>query len=215
MLSLHEIPMFSQLPAKQLQSLQETMKVKHYQKDNIVFYEGDTSSYLHVLLDGIVRLYMTNPKGTQVHLHNFVAPNVFAIHATFEQIPFPASCEFLTEGVVGFIPFSKIESCLNDPVFSMSLISALSKRMQLVADLLHKETIYSAEAKIADLITHNQNIFEHVKKNKIAYLLNIAPETLSRVLSKLKKERVISIDECVITIHNQAHLDKIVETNIL
>jgi CRP/FNR family transcriptional regulator len=205
--------MFSQLPTKQLQSLQETMQVKYYQKDNVVFYEGETSEYLHVLLDGIVRLYMTNPKGTQVHLHNFVAPNVFAIHATFEQIPFPATCEFLTEGIVGFIPFSKIEACLIDPVFAMSLISALSKRMQLVADLLHKETIFSAEAKIADLILHNQNIFEHVKKNKIAYLLNITPETLSRVLTKLKKEQVISIDECVITIHNQAHLDKIIETN--
>jgi CRP/FNR family transcriptional regulator len=213
MFQLQEIAMFSQLPRDQLKELESAMHTQSYRKNNIVFYEGEKSEYLHILLEGVVRLYKTNPKGTQVHLHNFQAPDVFAIFAIFEQAPFPASCEFLREGVVGFIPFKKIESCLADVTFSLSLISALSKRMKLVADLLHKETIFSAEAKIADLILHNQNIFEHVKKNKIAYLLNITPETLSRILTKLKKEKVISIKHCIVSIHKKECLEYIIETN--
>ncbi|RLA60782.1 MAG: hypothetical protein DRQ78_09245 [Epsilonproteobacteria bacterium] len=66
----------------------------------------------------------------------------------------------------------------------IALISALSKRMRLIVDLFHKETIYSAEAKIADLIIHNISIFMPFENNEIASILNMTPETLSRTLSK-------------------------------
>jgi CRP/FNR family transcriptional regulator len=85
--------------------------------------------------------------------------------------------------------------------------------MKLISDLLHKETIYSAEAKIADLILHNPKIFKHIKKNKIAYLLNMTPETLSRILAKLKKEEVISIKESIVSIHRESVLEEIILTN--
>jgi len=208
---LKDIPLFSTLTETQLNELH--ISVKHYTKGSIVFYEGDESDYLHLLLDGTVRLYKTTPKGTQIHMHNFAAPEIIALFAAFESIPFPASCEFLTEGTIGLLPLQKIHDCLENVDFSLALITALSRRMKLLANLLHKETVYSSEAKIADLIYTNASVFERLKNNEIASMLNMTPETLSRILSKLKKEEIITIKDHKLTILDKTVLETIITTN--
>ncbi|HIQ47286.1 MAG TPA: Crp/Fnr family transcriptional regulator [Sulfurovum sp.] len=208
---LKDIPLFSTLTEAQLNELH--ISVKHYTKGSIVFYEGDESDYLHLLLDGTVRLYKTTPKGTQIHMHNFAAPEIIALFAAFESIPFPASCEFLTEGTIGLLPLQKIHDCLENVDFSLALITALSRRMKLLANLLHKETVYSSEAKIADLIYTNASVFERLKNNEIASMLNMTPETLSRILSKLKKEEIITIKDHKLTILDKTVLETIITTN--
>ena len=213
MYALKEIPLFSGLSDEHLNELQQLLHVRHYTKDSIVFYEGDESDYLHILMDGTVKLYKTTPKGTQIHMHNFVAPEIIALFAAFETVPFPATCEFLTEGSVGLLPLKKIYDFLHNVDFSLSLITALSRRMKLLADLLHKETVYSSEAKIADLIYTNASVFKHLKNNEIASILNITPETLSRILSKLKKEEIITLKDHVLTILDPEALEDIIATN--
>jgi len=213
MYALSDIPLFSGLSNEHLNELQQLVHIHHYEKDSIVFYEGDESDYLQILLDGTVRLYKTTPKGTQVHMHNFAAPEIIALFSAFESVPFPATCEFLTEGTVGLLPLKNIYKCLHNVDFSLSLITALSRRMKLLADLLHKETIYSSEAKIADLIYTNPSVFERLKNNEIATILNITPETLSRILSKLKKEKIITIKDHVLTILDERALKYIIATN--
>lgn len=213
MYALKDIPLFSGLSDEHLNELQQLVHVRHYTKDSIVFYEGDESDYLHILMDGTVRLYKTTPKGTTIHMHNFVAPEIIALFAAFETIPFPATCEFLTEGSVGLLPLQKIYDCLHNVDFSLSLITALSRRMKLLADLLHKETVFSSEAKIADLIYTNASVFERLKNNEIASILNITPETLSRILSKLKKEEIITLKDHVLTILDPEALEDIIATN--
>jgi len=213
MYQLRDIPLFAKLSDTQIDELQSSLIIKHYKKDSIVFYEGDESAYLHILLDGEVRLFKTSPQGKQVHIHNFQSPEIIALFAAFERIPFPASCEFFTDGSLGLLPLAKLYNCLNKLEFSLAFISSLSKRIKLLSTLLHKETIFSSEAKIADLIYHNPTLFQHFKNNQIASILNITPETLSRILTKLKKENIIRIDEHIVTILNTDALLSIIETN--
>ena len=215
MFQLKDIPLFSELKEEQLEALQAHVYIHHYNKGSIVFYEGDESEYLHILVDGTVKLYKTSPNGARLYMHNFIAPEVVAYFATFEKIPFPATCEFITDGSIGLLPMEKFDEYLQDANFSRSLIVAMSKRMKLHADVLHKETIYSSVAKIADLIYNNASIFESLKNNEIAATLNITPETLSRTLSKLKKESIITIDDHIVTILDEAALLNIIETNTI
>jgi len=130
---LKNIPLFSKLDDAYIVELQSQLLIKSYEKDSIVFYEGDESEYLHILLDGVVRLYKTSPKGTQIHMHNFTAPQLIGLFASFENIPFPASCEFLTKGTIGLLPLNLLYGCLKDVDFSLALISALSNHMKMLA----------------------------------------------------------------------------------
>lgn len=212
---LQEIPLFSKLNAKQLNSLQAQMHVHQYEKESILFFEGDESRYLHILLEGKVRLYKTSPKGTQIHMHYTDAPDIIALFPVLEKIPFPATCEFVEEGSAGMIPIESIYECMKDVNFSIAMVSAITKRMKMLATMLHKETIYSTEAKIADLIVNQPTIFQHFKNNEIASILNMTPETLSRTLSKLKKEGIIAIKNHVVSILDEQRLHRIIETNAL
>ena len=211
--TIKEIPLFSELTEEQVKSVYAQMQVRQYSKDSIVFYEGDEGEFLYVLLEGTVKLFKTTPKGTTIHMHNFDAPEMVALFPTLERIPFPATCEFLTDGTMGLLPLDKLYGCLNNTDLALSLISSLLKRMKILAELLHKETIYSSEAKIADFLINNASIFKRLKNNEIASILNMTPETLSRILTKLKKEKVIIIKDHVVTILDEDALRDIVETN--
>jgi len=211
MYKLNDLPLFSTLNEKQISDLQSAVQVRKYEKNSIVFYEGDESKYLYILLDGIVRLYKTNPKGKEIHMHNFEAPEAIALFVAFEQIAFPASCEFLTEGAIGLLPLEKFHACLDDSTFSKALVKALAKRMKLLATLLHKETIYSSEAKIADILRNNPSIFERLKNTEIAAMLNMTPETLSRILTKFKKDEIIKIEAHVVEILDKERLALVLE----
>lgn len=67
----------------------------------------------------------------------------------------------------------------------------------------------SAEARVAKLILESPEIFEILKHNQIASFLNITPETLSRVLSKLKDKKIISIEGKKIQIKDREKLRKV------
>jgi len=213
MFKLEDVPLFSGLSHTQLSEMRAHMHLKRYGKDCIVFYEDENSEYLHILLEGDVRLYKTTPSNKEIHLHGMTAPSALALYPALEREAFPATCAFITEGTIGLLPIEKLHTCLENLDFSLAMIKAISKRMRLLENLLHKETVFSSEAKVADLITKNATLFQHLKNNEIASILNMTPETFSRILTKLKKEEIISIDNHVVTILDQNALQHIIDTN--
>lgn len=213
MIVLQDIPMFANLDKKFHKELQESIYIKKFTKNSIVFYEGDESDYLYILFDGNVRLYKTSPKGSQVQINRMKAPNTIGEYACFENEPFPATCEFITDGVMGLLHFDKVYQYLDDKEFSLGLIKSLTNKVMVLSSLVHKETILSSEAKVADLMIEKISIFNRLRNNEIAGILNLTPETFSRVISKFKKESIIHIENNKLKILNMEALHKIVETN--
>jgi CRP/FNR family transcriptional regulator len=215
MVLLQDIPMFSALGDNYIKELQNAIHIKQYTKDSIVFYEGDESDYLHILMEGDVKLYKTSPKGSQIQINRFSAPSLIAEFACFEKEVFPASCEFVSDGAIGLLHFDKLYEYLNQPDFSLELIKSLTGKVMTLSALVHKETILSSEAKVADLMIKKVAIFNRLKNNEIASILNLTPETFSRILTKFKKEEIISVDNHLLKVLNEDALYRIVDTNTM
>ncbi len=215
MLKLEDIPMFSKLNPSDLKDLYNQTHLKNHLKNSIVFYEGDESSYLHILLEGSIKLYKTTPKGTQIQINRLGAPDLIGEYACFENQPFPATCEFVTDGIMGLLPFDAVYKHLSNPKFSLEIIKSLTSKVGLLSALIHKETVLSSEAKVADLMLQKVSLFHRLKNNELASILNLTPETFSRILTKFKKEKIISIDKHYVTIHNEDALYTIVDTNTM
>ena len=213
MVELQDIPMFSSLDKKFHKELKDNIYVKSYAKDSIVFYEGDESNYFYILLQGTVRLYKTTPKGSQVQIKRMIAPNTIGEYACFEKEPFPATCEFITEGKMGLLHFDKVYKYLDDQEFSLGLIKSLTSKVMLLSSLVHKETVLSSEAKVADLMIEKISIFNKLRNNEIASILNLTPETFSRIITKFKKESIVIAENGELKILNLDALFMIVETN--
>jgi CRP/FNR family transcriptional regulator len=215
MIELQEIPMFSALEEGYIAELKNAVHVKHFSKDSIVFYEGDESNYLHILMEGDVKLYKTSPKGSQIQINRFSAPSLIAEFACFEKEAFPATCEFVCDGAIGLLHFDKLYEYLNQPDFSLELIKSLTGKVMTLSALVHKETILSSEAKVADLMIKKVAIFNRLKNNEIASILNLTPETFSRILTKFKKEGIISVENHLLKVLNADALYSIVDTNTM
>lgn len=215
MQELNKIPLFSNLNTTQLKELKKQLHMKKYTKESIVFYEEEKSEYLYLLLEGSVKMYKTNPKGSRIHIHDFHAPDIIALFPSLKDIPFPATCELTSDGVIGLIPLKKLHECMENVEFSLAVTKSLSNKMELLVNLIQRETVYSAEAKIAELICSDINIFKRLKSHEIASKLNIAPATLSRALTKFKKEKIIADEEYTVIILDKDKLLEIMETNII
>jgi len=214
MYDLRDIQLFSKLSDKYLVEIKQNAITRHYTKDSIIFYEGDRSDYIHIILEGTVKLYKTTPKGTQIQIHRVEAPAVVAEYACFENQAFPATCEFVTEGRMALVHFDYIHKNLGDKQFSLELIKSLTSKIIVLSTLVHKETIYSSEAKVAKMLIENVEIFSKLKYNEIAAILNLTPETLSRIFKKFKKKNIIEMKAGEhIKIHDYDALEEVVENN--
>ena len=217
MIKIEDIPLFSHLDKSFHKKLYQDIYIRQFTKNSIVFYEGDSSDYLHILLDGEVRLFKTSPKNSMIQLHRLNAPATIGEYACLEQAPFPATCEFISQegGVIGLLHFKSVMSYLQNPYFSLALLKSMTNKVMILSSLVHKETILSSEAKVADLILNETRVFNRIKNNEIASILNITPETLSRILSRLKKSNIITIENHIVTIQNIEALHIIIEKNTL
>jgi CRP/FNR family transcriptional regulator len=214
MYQFNDVQLFSKLSGDNLLRLRDKSIVKNLTKESIVFYEGDASKYMYVLLAGTVKLYKTSPKGTQIQINRFEAPAVIGEYACFEQVPFPATCEFVTDGTMAKVPSSHVFSSLQEKSFALEMIKSLTSKVMILSSLVHKETIFSSEAKVAKILIENSEIFYKLKHNEIASILNITPETLSRILKKFKSNHLIEgLKEGRVRILDPEGLDLVIETN--
>jgi CRP/FNR family transcriptional regulator len=214
MYKIEEISMFSRLPSKIIDRIKDKMFVKEYTKNSIVFYEGDSGDSIFIILEGKVKLYKTTPKGNNVYINTLKAPELIGEYATFEGVPFPATCEFVTDGAIGKIPYEFIKNeLLALPDISEAIIKSLTAKVHLLSTLVHQETVLSSEAKVADTILNRSEIFGMLKNSEIADILNLTPETLSRILSKFKKDKIIEIKKQELKILDAEKLRVILATN--
>ncbi len=195
MIDLRDIKLFSKLDNKQIDKLKLISTQSKFKKDEILFYEGDEPKKLFVLLKGNLKIYKTNAKSNEVFLHNLYPVNFIAELANFENIPYPATAKFLTDGEVLKIDYEKfLSEFLSDKFMTLNLIKSLCNKLKILSEVLHNELILDSESKIAKFLVEHSEIFNMSKNVKIASLLNITPETLSRILSKFKNKGFISFD---------------------
>lgn len=203
------IAIFSQLTPEQLEKLKKISVIKKYHAHEILFYEGDAPTYLYVLLQGTLKVYKTNHKGQQIFLHQFFPGGLVAELANFENIPYPATAEFTSDSEVLRIEYQALEhDFFKNPEMSFEIIKSLIAKHKILIDVIQKEVILTAEAKVAKFLIENAELFSTLKNTQIASILNLTPETLSRTLTKFKASGWIEVDENhTVNVSNREKLD--------
>lgn len=193
---IRNVSCFSKLTDEQLEKLKKISVIKKYKGKEILFYEGDAPVYLYVLLQGTLKVYKTNHKGQQIFLHQFYPGGLVAELANFENIPYPATAEFMSDSEVLRIDYKALEKdFFKNPEISFEIIKSLIAKHKILIDVIQKEVILTADAKVAKFILENGDLFKTLKNTQVASILNLTPETLSRTLSKFKSSGLIELDD--------------------
>ncbi len=211
-MKIHEYYFFDSLDEKEKIELEKISRKKYYKKDEILFYKGDEAKYLYLLVKGIVRVYKHDYKDNEVIIHNLMAPTFIAEIANYEEIPYPANCSFETDSEIYVIEYSEFKKrFLAKPEISMMLIKLLTKKIKALENFINYNITADSNIKIAQFLYENEEILSSLRQVKIASILNITPETLSRKISKLKKDKIIENDEGYIKILNHKKLKELFE----
>lgn len=189
---IKSIEIFSHLSPTQLQQLEHISLIRHYKPSEIIFYQGDASKYFHFLLQGEVSVYKANDTET-LEVHRFRAPSMIAEVATLKSLPFPASAEALSSCTIlkiAKVPF--VDLLHNDAGLGISMMTSLMNKIGTLERAIEHLSAPDTMSKIVRLMIEHPQLFSTLKGTQIAKKLSITPETLSRNLSKLKKENLIS-----------------------
>ena len=192
---------FSFLEEKDLDKLKDISIKKTYKKDEILFYKGDESKYLYLLVSGIAKLYTHDFKDNEVVIHNLIGPALIAEIMNYEEMDFLANCSFDTDAEVILIDYKKFKKeFLQKPEISIFFIKSLTKKIKFLQNFIDYNVSLNSMEKIAKFLYENEELLKTLKQVKIAQILNITPETFSRQLAKLKKENIIENEKGYIKI---------------
>lgn len=206
---IEEIELFSSLSQDKLTLIKDNTIIRHYSGNSILFYEGDTPKYMHILLEGNVKLCKTAKNGKNIYVHSIKSPSSIALYPSIEDSNFPATCEFIDNGTIGLLPIDILKSLLDDQSFVLACMKQFSKHISLLEEKLELFTIYNAEQKIVYHLVNHLEYFSNYSKSDIAKILNITPETLSRELTKLSKDNIIDCNGSHIQINDEDKLNNI------
>jgi len=185
---------FDFLEQKDIERLKEISFKKAYKKGEILFYKGDEPRYLHLLIFGVAKVYIHDFKDNEVVIHNLVGPSLIAEIVNYEEINFIANCSFETNCEVILIDYKRFkEEFLLKPEISMFFIKSLTKKIKYLENFINYNITLSSLEKIAKFLYENEKLLPSLKQVKIAQILNITPETFSRGLTKLKKDKIIEV----------------------
>ncbi len=190
---LRSIGMFSGLSNEDLKHLETISRFIAYESGNILFYEGALSKKLYILIEGVLKAYKTDMRENEIVLHYFCPVSLVAEMANLHHIPYPATAEFQTDGIVLEIDYIAFEhDFLKSPEIAFIFIMSLSQKIKFLDNIITNRLALDATSRVAKFLYEHGEPSGATKRTMIATILGLTPETLSRSLKKIRNLGLIS-----------------------
>ena len=195
-MELKQIYLFEGLEENTIKRIEDMSSIEKLNKENILFYEGDEPKYMYILLKGIIKLYKVTSLDKELVLKYFHEDELIAEVANFDHINYPATAQAFTNIEVLKIDFEKFkDEILSNPALSFLLTKSLIKKIRNLENLVSMHLVLDSKERVAKYIYENPEDFFNTKNVLIAEILNITPETLSRILRIFKNEDLVNTKE--------------------
>jgi len=191
---IQSLDFFSRIPEEKLEVLLTCSRLKSYTSSEIIRYEEDDVGRVYFLLDGEAKFYKVDRYDNEIFLYtlasNALLTNIGSLED--EHISCFSNIEFLRDSrVISFDMISFKNLVKSENILLQNLVNILASQKQLMDCMVNMGMVYDGTAKVANMLYNHCELFNSLKKQEIAYRLNIQPATLSRILSKLIRKEVI------------------------
>jgi len=210
---IKNIPYFSSLDDELIKKLVNISRLKKFASGDVLFYEQDGQNEIFYLYKGSIKFYKVDKYDNEIFLYKILSNSiVFDISKFCDAHIFSSytNAEFLEDSEVLVFDNIEFKKLMYDNNSLMSLVLNESfKMIQRLQCVISRDIIFDSTAKVANMLVNDLKSFNNSKKHEIAYMLNIQPETLSRILRKLAKNGIIKTEKNNVKILN---LKKLKET---
>lgn len=217
---IHQLNSFKTLSKKELDYISEYKKVIHFKKGDLILEEGKPSRIVYCLMSGKGKLSKYNSSGKEQIVRFVKSGNLIGYRSVFNDEAITLNLTAIEDVTACAIPKHIFKDLLKNSDFTLEMLRLLSNDLKFANMIISHLAQHSVRERLAETLLHLQDIFGTDKEGNInmslsreelANIIGTASESVIRILSNLKKEKVIFVKAKKLKLLNKAKLYQIAE----
>jgi CRP/FNR family transcriptional regulator, cyclic AMP receptor protein len=217
---LKRVPFFTGLTDSELALVSAVMVERKYDRNSLIFLEGDKGEALFVIQEGRVKISKSTADGREQILHMLKDGDIFAEVILFDQGPYPATAEAVEDTSMWLLRSADMERLLQThPLLGVKLLRVMSRRLRQAQLLIRDLALHDAYGRLAGLLqrfvrregkkTKDGIILDlELTRQEIASMIGTSRETVARILSRFQKDGILLLDKQRIIILDEEKLSE-------
>lgn len=221
----HTISFLKDCTPEQNEKISQVKTCSHYKKGENIFYEGNIPLGIYCISKGVIKLVRTNHDGKEQILRFAQAGEFLGYRALIADEPLVATAVCIEDTVSCFIPRKAFMELLDENAqVSKSLLKSLSHELGVVEERIQSLAQKSVRERLAETLLFLQTTFSNeqnqdvisitLPREDIANIVGTATETVIRLLSDFKSDKLIELEGKKIRILNKKGLEKISHASV-
>lgn len=210
----------SSAPYSAMNQLQHDYETVSYQKGQILFQEGHTPWGLFYIQTGKVKLYKYGSDGKEQIIRIAGAGEFVGYTALLNDMKYHVSAAILEETTLAFIPRQDfLDTFGQDSQVAQHFTHLLCRDLVATEQRLVAQSYRPVRGRLAEALLSLDRLYEKknsdeesfikLSRHDLASLLGTAKETVIRLLSEFKSERLITTNGQIIAVLNPKELLRI------
>jgi CRP-like cAMP-binding protein len=217
--ALRRTALFGDLNDAELKALAERVVERRLARDEILFVAGDEARGLFVIVSGSLRAFREGVDGREQVIHVERAGATIAELPVFDDKPYPSTVAAEEETVVLYLDKNDVKSlCLKYPQIALAALKMLAGRLRRCAELVEALSLREVDQRLARWLLSEARargsstasgveVTLALTNQQIAARIGSVREVVSRALSRLQQNGLITIDGRRITICDEQALE--------
>ncbi len=210
---------FEGIEPENIQLLNEYSNLTTLTKGEILFKEGEEPAGLYIITKGKIKIYRTGNEGKEQIVRLGNQGDLVGYRALVGITEYKSGAATLEECTVCFIPKEIVLRVIEgNVVMYKRIIQLLSDDLQYAEQKIKELAQKPVRERVADALLQLKNKYGYDKdevtinismsREELANLVGTATETLIRILSDFKKDKIIDLDHRKIKIKNLEQLER-------
>ena len=192
---LRRSSIFASLNDDELGELADLAIERSFVSNEFIFWDGDTPEWFYIVAEGKVKVLKHSSLGREFIIAFFSPGEMFGEVAVFENKPYPASAQAVTETkVVGIKRENFLSFLANRPQVALRIINVLGGRLRDAQGRLRDlagERVEQRLASVLLMLSTKLGFTLPFTRQEIADMAGTTTETAIRVMSHLKDREII------------------------
>jgi CRP-like cAMP-binding protein len=211
---LKGMPLFNQLPAKEIETIVHDLRLKEFGRDEVIFRQGDESREVYFVLKGKVRIFTTSPSGNETSIAIFSTNDVIGELAAIDHDPRSATAKAVTAvSLLSMAQESFLHHLETMPRFALAFIRLLSGKLRWTAAYAESIAQYDAAGRLLHIILQANTQYGRAVTPGMEYIVDLSlnqtdlasmigarREWVNRILGDWRRRGLLEFDAGVIHI---------------
>ena len=209
---IESLDFFNTLNTQEIEFLASISTLHSYNSEYVLYYEKEDSNNLLFLISGLAKSYKIDKHSNEIFLYYIYKESLISeiTNIKNESLTSFSNVALVEESQILSIDYQQFKNhFLEKNLLCLELLDEISLRSQKIESLINREFIFDSVEKVSQMLDSDLDMFNKLKRHDISLILHIQPATLSRVLNRLKRNKIIDIIQGKVTILDSKALKEI------